>query len=132
MPNCEERPLWDYMPSKPPLKLSSPNIVVLTLGTPTPKVTPPLNVGMPHMVISKTKRPQHRPQNTLVLTMGTPKRYLPILGNPPHIRLLKFYTRNLIMWPCLASTGSPFGAGNVKVLRRGLNEDQYSIGVSQN
>ena len=41
------------------------------------------------MVVSRNKGPQHRPQHTIVLIIGTPKMVPLILGNP-HIRLIEF------------------------------------------
>ena len=37
---------------------------------------------MLHMVVPKIRGPQYRPQNTIILIMGTPKKVPLILGNP--------------------------------------------------
>ena len=36
------------------------------------------------MVVPKAGRPQYRPQNTIVLIMGTPQNGTPNFGKPPH------------------------------------------------
>ena len=36
-----------------------------------------------HLVVSQNKGPQYRPQNTIVLIIGTPKKGTPSFGKPP-------------------------------------------------
>ena len=40
-----------------------------------------------YMVIYQIRGPQYRPQNTIILIIGTPKMVPLILGNPPHIHI---------------------------------------------
>ena len=42
-----------------------------------------------NMIVPKRRGPQYRPQNTIVLIRGTPKKVPLILGNPPHIPVAK-------------------------------------------